>query len=378
MEARLRLFGDITDGSSLEAHLALSPYSEVGPDRRWILQDPASEPLPQDHPILLARPHAVEDAIRLRYEVRGLSHLTAAPGTILANGDFNLDVRIGLVTHFYASGSIPTTSLDKLLDVDLHQYISATQEALIGIDLHTRHMVLYIGVEEKDFSSAVDKLVNSIPLACGQLGSNKCVFQTNLGSVDAFVLIAVADEDDPTEDIFWYKYWQSCQAHRQLINHALRIITDSQASLTEAANFSPILLHEKDAIKTCLRLRSRLLETQDTFRSFSLMADTVRAFRKQLIMKDHVGEDSPPITASIAGLRDRLVEEEERLYGIPLDRIETVVKSLADTVGARLDSLTALQQASFNYAIQRRLIVFQWIMFTIAILSLILAAIKLS
>src|SRR5216684_3357398 len=109
IDARLRLFGDIDDRSLVEGHDRMAAEATVGPDQRWVLYDPANEALPEDHPILLIRPYNVEDAVRLRYEVRGWSHLKAAPGTLLDEGDFKIDLRLSLIIHFYANGRIPST-----------------------------------------------------------------------------------------------------------------------------------------------------------------------------------------------------------------------------------------------------------------------------
>jgi hypothetical protein len=267
---RLRLFGDIQDYDLIGSLFGARPMTPIGADGRWILYDPATEPLPERQPILDIRQHDIENAVRLRYEVRGWAHFEAAPNTLLEAAGFAVDLRSSLVNHFYSTGDVRSDSLENLLKQDLESQVSAVRGALRDVGLTTRKLVVQITVDQPSFPELVSELLAHFAGCCAQVGESKAIVQTNVSNIDTTIIASAANSDDRSDDGFWYKYWQTCRAYRHLLQYAVELADQSKAALGEAVQFSPAQPERKAAIRRCLELRAQLLSVRDDFRTFAL------------------------------------------------------------------------------------------------------------
>ena len=117
-------------------------------------------------------------------------------------------------------------------------------------------------------------------------------------------------------------------------------------------------------------MRANVVEATDMLRSYTLMSGTLRRFRDQLMLDERTTTNATASPFKGEFLWSKILHEEQRLYIQPLNAVETAVGQLIDSAESRLASLESIQQAAFNYQIQRQLRTMQIIAIVIAMLGL--------
>ena len=367
---RVRLYGSITDLSIIASLANVSVGESCGLGGRWTCDDPPIINGKITHPILDLTTRNATAAAQLDYNIRGISHLSITNSSELASHDVVVDIRQGLTTHFYATFFMECGDNQTPLVVPDHDLIDQAIWELTQIDLYAEECIIQTVVPDACYKAEVAKIADGYSYAAASITSNHAIVAIDDASSRKIVIVARSSNVAISDESVWYKYWQCRSAYRELLLQASELSEKITPLLDEASHIPISHKSSKKIARQGLAVRANVVEATDMLRSYTLMSGTLRRFRDQLMLDERTTTNATASPFKGEFLWSKILHEEQRLYIQPLNAVETAVGQLIDSAESRLASLESIQQAAFNYQIQRQLRTMQIIAIVIAMLGL--------
>jgi hypothetical protein len=371
VRARLRLYGPLSD-VAISAPLEAGP--EVGPAGRWIVTEGPHEPLERLHRIQRLELADAHTAAALRYDIMGWAVLAPAPGTILYDEQYSLNLRQGLVHHFYLTGTpVLSDELGQLL-VDLRRVKSRVDRALKDLGLHAQQGSLFLGYEgdqaTRDALTA-PFIRDDLVVAGSRARDGGHVLAVEMGGCR--LLVTVVTDQVPTDDLAWYREWLAAEGMRAVLKHGNETAVEVPNALSQYALATSRQNRGARKVDALLEARTALLDLDDRAHELRLMARTARAYRAN-IGTDHLDRLRPQtVAASVPLLQDHYRREYDRMLDEPVSVLEDGLDRLIRQTELRVRTLSEVIIARYNTNVQARLSRLQWLVVVLAVLTLVVA-----
>ncbi len=366
---RVRLDGELKDMSMIASLTSTNSGEPFGVDRRWNCDDPPSTHVDATHPILRLTTKNAINAAQVNYDIQGIAHLSITNSSELAPYDLVVDIRRGLTTHFYATFVMSHEEIQSPLVSLESDLIDQAIRELSQINLSTEECIIQTVIPGERYLNEIKEIAHRYEHAAATVTDDVAVIMLDDAQSRKIVVITRSGYRNFTDDSVWYKYWQCRAAYRELLSQASEL-SDQISPLLDRANNIPVSYKSSKKIAIqLLEMRASIVDTTDTLRSFTLMMHTLRKFRDQLIFDKSVtaGYVTSPFRGEL--LWEKILREEQRLYIQPLETVETAIGQLINSAESRLSGLEGIQQAAFDYQIQRQLRAMQAIAIIIAIVG---------
>ena len=370
---KLRLYGGLPREGDLIDAIA-SGDAAVGTAGRWTVVSPPAEPLSSEHRIAQLKAMNAEEAVALRYEIMGWAVLAPAAGTLLFDEQYSLNLRQGLIHHFYLSGTPDWTAAGSELLASIDATYTRVCDSLGDLHLRPRSGSVVIDSSELTEDQQVD-------LCRGLCADHALLAASRHETADVFllerqgcrlVITLSRPSGHQLDDLAWYRDWLGNEGLRTVLSHGQDLARSAPHHLAPLEMLSEVASNHRQHLNRVLDTRRDFLQFEDRLRELRLMSTTARSYRANT-GDDHIRLLAAPVSEVAPAISEFLPRERRRLVEEPVAVLIETLETATREAEVRVATLSEISNLRYNSSVQGQLSRLQWLTALLGLATLLVA-----